>query len=155
MLETLPIGVIVFPGSGICENLTVKAKTFGIPHAVYRGRVSALFRLLPPVMIGATQLHRHGLSRTQSAMMFTTNRSVTRQHRPAIAERYRPASIILDIGDRLATSGTVGRVGLWKVPVRPIEVVCRREIDMSSRAQNRNETPSADPPCAKRHHPAS
>jgi hypothetical protein len=31
MLETLPIGVIVFPGSGICENLADKAKTFGIP----------------------------------------------------------------------------------------------------------------------------
>jgi hypothetical protein len=27
----MPIGVIVFPGSGICENLADKAKTFGIP----------------------------------------------------------------------------------------------------------------------------
>jgi hypothetical protein len=31
MLETLPIGVIVFPGSGIQDNLADKAKTLGIP----------------------------------------------------------------------------------------------------------------------------
>jgi hypothetical protein len=31
MLEVLPIGVIVFPGSGIQENLADKAKKFGIP----------------------------------------------------------------------------------------------------------------------------
>lgn len=31
MLETMPIGVIVFPGSGISGNLADKAKAFGIP----------------------------------------------------------------------------------------------------------------------------
>jgi hypothetical protein len=31
MLETLPIGVIVFPGSGISANLADKARTLGIP----------------------------------------------------------------------------------------------------------------------------
>ncbi len=31
MLEIMPIGVIVFPGSGIQENLADKAKKFGIP----------------------------------------------------------------------------------------------------------------------------
>lgn len=31
MLETIPIGVIVFPGSGISGNLADKAKAFGIP----------------------------------------------------------------------------------------------------------------------------
>ncbi|MDE2363956.1 MAG: DUF2493 domain-containing protein [Hyphomicrobiales bacterium] len=31
MLETLPIGVLVFPGSGIQENLADKARKFGIP----------------------------------------------------------------------------------------------------------------------------
>ncbi len=31
MLETLPIGVLVFPGSGISANLADKAKTLGIP----------------------------------------------------------------------------------------------------------------------------
>ncbi|MGJ0427316.1 DUF2493 domain-containing protein [Methylocystis sp.] len=31
MLETLPIGVIVFPGSGIVENLADKARKMGIP----------------------------------------------------------------------------------------------------------------------------
>ena len=31
MLETLPIGVIVFPGSGISANLADKARKFGIP----------------------------------------------------------------------------------------------------------------------------
>jgi hypothetical protein len=31
MLETLPIGVMVFPGTGIQENLADKAKKFGIP----------------------------------------------------------------------------------------------------------------------------
>jgi hypothetical protein len=37
MLETLPIGVIVFPGSGICENLADKARTFGIPVMRFTG----------------------------------------------------------------------------------------------------------------------
>ena len=31
MLEILPIGVIVFPGSGISANLADKAKKLGIP----------------------------------------------------------------------------------------------------------------------------
>jgi hypothetical protein len=31
MLEALPIGVIVFPGSGIAANLADKAKKLGIP----------------------------------------------------------------------------------------------------------------------------
>jgi hypothetical protein len=31
MLEALPIGVIVFPGSGIVENLADKAWKMGIP----------------------------------------------------------------------------------------------------------------------------
>jgi len=31
MLETMPIGVVVFPGSGISENLADKAKRLGIP----------------------------------------------------------------------------------------------------------------------------
>ncbi len=31
MLEVMPIGVIVFPGSGICENLADKAHVLGIP----------------------------------------------------------------------------------------------------------------------------
>jgi hypothetical protein len=40
MLEVLPIGVIVFPGSGIQENLADKAKKLGIPVWKYgEGRV--------------------------------------------------------------------------------------------------------------------
>ena len=31
MLETLPIGVMVFPGNGIQDNLADKARKFGIP----------------------------------------------------------------------------------------------------------------------------
>ena len=31
MLEVLPIGVMVFPGTGIQDNLADKAKKFGIP----------------------------------------------------------------------------------------------------------------------------
>jgi hypothetical protein len=31
LLQTLPIGVIVFPGSGITENLADKARGMGIP----------------------------------------------------------------------------------------------------------------------------
>jgi hypothetical protein len=31
MLEALPIGVVVFPGSGISANLADKAKKLGIP----------------------------------------------------------------------------------------------------------------------------
>jgi hypothetical protein len=31
MLDVLPIGVMVFPGTGIQDNLADKAKKFGIP----------------------------------------------------------------------------------------------------------------------------
>ncbi len=31
MLETLPTGVIVFPGNGITDNLADKARKLGIP----------------------------------------------------------------------------------------------------------------------------
>ena len=31
MLEALPVGVVVFPGSGISANLADKAKKLGIP----------------------------------------------------------------------------------------------------------------------------
>ena len=31
MLEVLPVGVIVFPGTGIQNNLVDKARRFGIP----------------------------------------------------------------------------------------------------------------------------
>jgi hypothetical protein len=31
LLETLPIGVIVFPGSGVSANLADKARKLGIP----------------------------------------------------------------------------------------------------------------------------
>jgi hypothetical protein len=31
MLEALPIGVIIFPGSGIQDNVADKAKKLGIP----------------------------------------------------------------------------------------------------------------------------
>jgi hypothetical protein len=44
LLEALPIGVIVFPGSGISANLADKAKKIGIP--VWR------FDKLPPAPIG-------------------------------------------------------------------------------------------------------
>lgn len=36
LLETLPIGLIVFPGSGITDNLADKAKTHGIPLYDFR-----------------------------------------------------------------------------------------------------------------------
>jgi hypothetical protein len=39
MLDTLPIGVVVFPGSGISANLADKAKKLGIPvWRLYRKR---------------------------------------------------------------------------------------------------------------------
>lgn len=38
MLETLPIGVVVFPGTGIQDNLADKAKTLGIPLFDFRKR---------------------------------------------------------------------------------------------------------------------
>jgi hypothetical protein len=37
MLEALPIGVIVFPGSGISANLADKARKLGIPVWRYDG----------------------------------------------------------------------------------------------------------------------
>jgi hypothetical protein len=37
MLEALPIGVIVFPGSGISANLANKAKKLGIPVWTFDG----------------------------------------------------------------------------------------------------------------------
>ncbi|WP_419910374.1 DUF2493 domain-containing protein [Hoeflea sp.] len=38
LLETLPIGLIVFPGSGICDNLADKARAMGIPLYDLRDR---------------------------------------------------------------------------------------------------------------------
>ena len=38
MLETLPVGLIVFPGTGIQDNLADKAKKLGIPVWDHRGR---------------------------------------------------------------------------------------------------------------------
>jgi hypothetical protein len=37
MLETMPIGAIVFPGSGIQDNIADKARKLGIPLMDYRG----------------------------------------------------------------------------------------------------------------------
>jgi hypothetical protein len=37
ILDVLPIGVIVFPGSGISANLADKAKKLGIPVWNYSG----------------------------------------------------------------------------------------------------------------------
>ena len=37
LLETLPIGVIVFSGSGVTDNLADKAKRLGIPLFDFRG----------------------------------------------------------------------------------------------------------------------
>jgi hypothetical protein len=37
LLQTMPIGVVVFPGSGITENLADKAKALGIPVSRFRG----------------------------------------------------------------------------------------------------------------------
>ena len=36
LLDTLPIGVVVFPGSGISDNLADKARKLGIPLLDYR-----------------------------------------------------------------------------------------------------------------------
>ena len=36
LLKTLPIGLIVFPGSGITDNLADKAKVLGIPLYDFR-----------------------------------------------------------------------------------------------------------------------
>ena len=37
MLETLPVGVLVFPGTGIQEHLADKARKLGIPVMKYEG----------------------------------------------------------------------------------------------------------------------
>ena len=36
LLDTMPIGVIVFPGSGVTDNLADKAKAIGIPLFDFR-----------------------------------------------------------------------------------------------------------------------
>ena len=36
LLETMPIGLVVFPGSGISDNLADKARKLGIPLLDYR-----------------------------------------------------------------------------------------------------------------------
>jgi hypothetical protein len=36
MLDVLPIGLVVFPGSGITDNLADKAKKLGIPLYDFR-----------------------------------------------------------------------------------------------------------------------
>lgn len=41
LLEAMPIGVIIFPGSGITDNLADKAKKLGIPVQDFRRRSSA------------------------------------------------------------------------------------------------------------------
>ena len=42
MLDTLPIGVVVFPGSGIQDNLADKARKLGIPLFDFRRRSAAV-----------------------------------------------------------------------------------------------------------------
>jgi hypothetical protein len=62
MLEVLPIGVIVFPGSGISANLADKAKKLGIPGLEIRWqrRISAAakFHRLDRVYRPATESFR-------------------------------------------------------------------------------------------------
>ena len=41
LLDVLPIGVVVFPGSGISDNLADKAKKLGIPLLDYRKGAAA------------------------------------------------------------------------------------------------------------------
>jgi hypothetical protein len=36
LLEALPIGIVVFPGSGVTDNLADKAKAMGIPLFDFR-----------------------------------------------------------------------------------------------------------------------
>jgi hypothetical protein len=36
VLEALPIGIVVFPGSGVTDNLADKARRFGIPLFDFR-----------------------------------------------------------------------------------------------------------------------
>ena len=40
LLDTLPVGVIVFPGSGITDNLSDKARTMGIPLFDFRPKAN-------------------------------------------------------------------------------------------------------------------
>jgi len=44
---TPPVGIIVFPGSGITDNLADKARKFGMPVWRFGGRACAV-RLRPP-----------------------------------------------------------------------------------------------------------
>lgn len=41
LLEAMPIGLVVFPGSGVTDNLADKAKAHGIPLCDYRNRSGA------------------------------------------------------------------------------------------------------------------
>lgn len=41
LLETMPIGVVVFPGSGISDNLADKARKLGIPLFDFRPKAGA------------------------------------------------------------------------------------------------------------------
>lgn len=41
LIETLPIGLVIFPGSGVTDNLADKAKKLGIPLLDYRQRLKA------------------------------------------------------------------------------------------------------------------
>ena len=36
MLEVMPIGIVLFPGSGVTDNLADKAKVLGIPCFDFR-----------------------------------------------------------------------------------------------------------------------
>ena len=42
LLEALPIGLVVFPGSGVTDNLADKARKLGIPGQPWRPRCSSL-----------------------------------------------------------------------------------------------------------------
>ena len=41
LLDAMPIGVVLFPGSGVTDNLADKAKVRGIPRCDYRNRGGA------------------------------------------------------------------------------------------------------------------
>ncbi len=41
MLEAMPIGAMVFPGTGIQDNLADKARKLGIPVYDFRSRTAA------------------------------------------------------------------------------------------------------------------
>ena len=49
MLEALPIGVVVFPGSGISANLADKAKKLGIPVLALQRAATGERRLRAPL----------------------------------------------------------------------------------------------------------